>query len=207
MNTEILEQVQQEIQSKSPVEFFELSALRDDSAVDETAVLTAPAPIDEWDVFVEFTLIAPISLSTQPFIENWSLVEGKRVRDIEQELRAEGWHFFYIVPDLRSTAIARRPEIAIRRALAGIFQSATRQGLNTVEIASLRTRRVFGVHRAEVVARLRHIQESPYLFQTNEEMHQRMQQEDPTPRTMPLTHGFVGRSYAELHAILAGRTQ
>lgn len=207
MKTEILEQVQQEIQSKSPAERFEASALPADSTVHETAVLTAPAPVGECDVFVESTLIAPVSLSTRPFAENWNLVEGKRVRDIEQELRAEGWHLFYIVPDLRSTAMARRPENAIRKALAKVFQSADEQALNAVEIASLRIRRVFGVHRAEVVARLRHIQESPCLFSTNEEMHQRMLQVDPTPRTIPLTPGFVGRSYAELHAIVAGRTQ
>jgi hypothetical protein len=207
MNTEILEHVQQGIQSKSPARFFEVTALPADSTVDETAVLTAPAPAGECDVFVESTLIVPVSLSTRQFAENWNVVQGKRARDIEQELRAEGWHFFYIVPDLTSTAMARHAENALRKALAKVFKRAYEQGLNTVEIASLRTRRGFGIHRAEVVARLRHIQESPYLFSSNEEMHQRMLRAKPTPQTIPLTPGFIGRSYADLHAILAGRTQ
>lgn len=179
MSTEAVEQMQQEIESQRPPELFEVPALPADFASDETAVLTSPPPVGECDVFVESSLIAPVSLWTRPFVDNWNLVKGKRARDIEDELRAEGWHFFYVVPDFRSTAMARRPENAIRKALAKVLQRAFERGLNTVEIVSLQTRRVLGIHRAELIARPRHIQKSPYLFSTNEEMHQRMLREIP----------------------------
>lgn len=197
MSTEVLEQVQQEIDSKPPAELFEASALPADFTVDETAVLTAPPSVGECDMFVESSLIAPVSLRTRPFAENWNLVEDKRVRDIEGELRAEGWHFFYVVPDVRSTAMARRPGNAIRKALAKVLQRAFEQGLNAVEIASLQTTRVLGIYRAEVVARLRHIQESPYLFVTDEEMRQRMLRVSARSGLIRLRPWHLGRNYRE----------
>jgi hypothetical protein len=124
-------------------------------------------------------------------------MEGKRVRQIERELRANGWNLFYVIPDVHASGIARHPDQAVRKALRKIFRSALEQGVNMLEIASLNKETLFGFHRVEVTAKLRHIQESPYLFSTHEEMRQRSLRVRPVPRTIRLMPHHHGREYAE----------
>ena len=92
-------------------------------AIPERAANIVPT-VGECDVLVESTLVAPIGLKTQPFAAEWRLVKGKRVREIERELRASGWHLFYVIPDANGTGIARRPEDAVRKAFAKVFRKA-----------------------------------------------------------------------------------
>ena len=165
------------------------------------------AALRECDLLVAADLVTPALLETQPFVESWRRVEGKRIREIERELQTNGWNLFYLIPDVSASGIARYPERAVQKAVRKILGSAVERGVNTLEIASIKIETLFGFHRANVTAKLRHIQESPYLFSTHEEMRQRMLQVKPEPQPIPLTPGFIGRSYAELHAILAGRTQ
>jgi hypothetical protein len=124
-------------------------------------------------------------------------MEGKRVRQIERELQANGWNLFYVIPDVHASGIARHPDQAVRKALRKIFRSALEQGVNMLEIASLNKETLFGFHRVEVTAKLRHIQESPYLFSTHEEMRQRSLLVRPVPRTIRLMPHHHGRDYAE----------
>jgi hypothetical protein len=201
MSTEVLEQVHEEIHRKPTAELLEMPAIPAESTVRETpretVEVTTPPPVGECDVLVESTLIAPVSLRTHPFIEGWNLVQDKGVRKIEQELTANGWHFFYVVPGVRRTAMSRRPENAIRKALGKVLENAFAQSLNTIEIASVRVSELFGIHRAEVVARLRHIQESPYLFVSNEEMRQRMLRVGARAGLLHLRPWHRGRNYIE----------
>lgn len=167
----------------------------------------ARAELRECDLLVAAGLESPLVLKTQPYAGSWALVEGKRAGEVERELHANGWNLFYLVPDVGASGIARDQDRAVRKALRKIFRRTGEQGVNILEIASLKVDTLYGFHRAKVTAKLRHIQESPYLFSTHEEMHQRMLEVKPEPEPIPLTPGFIGRSYAELHAILAGRTQ
>jgi hypothetical protein len=196
MSTDVLERVQEKIQARPEVELFEVAEVPTKFTIDEGPAPVVP-PVGERDVFVASTLMAPISLRTRPFAEGWNLVEGKRVREMERELTANGWHFFYVVPDVEGIAIARRPENAIRKALAKVFERAFEQGLNTVEIASLRVSKLFGIHRAAVVARGRHIQESPYLFATSEDIRQRMLRISARGGLLHLRPWHLGRNYRE----------
>ena len=114
-----------------------------------------------------------LTKKSRPFVHGWILLEDKRARDIEVDLRESGWHFFYLVPDVQGTAIARSRERAVRKALEKICARGRENGVNALEIASVSAIRVLGLHRAKVIAKLRHIQESPYLFTTTEAMHRR----------------------------------
>lgn len=160
----------------------------------EPAVSTLPAV---GDLLVASSLASPIELRTRPFTQEWMAVEGKRLGEVEQELRAVGWNCFYLIPDVRASGIARRPEQAVRKALSKALRAARQQGVNVLEIAALTVKSWLGFHRAQVRARLRHIQASPYLFATNEEMRKRMQRVAPLVRTIRLTRGHYGREYAE----------
>jgi hypothetical protein len=172
---------------------------RTPKAIPERAANIVPT-VGECDVLVESTLVAPIGLNTQPFAAEWRLVKGKRVREIERELRASGWHLFYVIPDANGTGIARRPEDAVRKAFAKVFRKAFEQGLNTLEIASLRVSALFGFYRAQVTVKLRHIQKSPYLFTTNEEMRERMLRVRTRSGLLHIRPWHMGRSYREYKA-------
>jgi hypothetical protein len=198
VNTEILEHPQPEIGRdrltedlrKHPVP---TRALRQEAAFSNDGYRRSPAG---W-FLIASGLTSPITLKTQPFAEGWRLMEGKRVRQIERELQANGWNLFYVIPDAHASGIARHPDQAVRKALRKIFRSALEQGVNMLEIASLNKEALFGFHRVEVTAKLRHIQESPYLFSTHEEMRQRSLRVRPMPRTIRLMPHHHGRDYAE----------
>jgi hypothetical protein len=48
--------------------------------------------VGEGDLLIASGLTSPITLKTRPFAEGWRLTEGKRVRQIERELQANGWN-------------------------------------------------------------------------------------------------------------------
>ena len=208
MNTEILKQLQSEVRTDQPVDGAQQHAVPGRPRREPTDSIGARTDLRECDLLVA-DFDAPVALETQPFAEAWRLVEGKRFREIERELQTKGWNVFYLIPDVRAAGIARDPGRAVRRALRKICRSAVERGVNMVEIASLRVDRLWGFHRATVRTKLRHVQESPYLFHTHEEMHERerMFRIKPPPRPVQVTPGFVGRDYAELIAIVTGRTQ
>jgi len=154
-------------------------------------------PINEGSIFVANGILSPITLKSRSFTEGWRLVEDKRAWDIERELREKAWHFFCLVPDVHGAGIARSLDRAVRKALEKVFAKAMVNRVNTLEIASVRTRRALGVYRTEVVAKLRHIQESPYLFATVEEMDQRTLHVKPVFRTIRLRGWHLGQDYRE----------
>jgi hypothetical protein len=153
--------------------------------------------INEGTIFVANGVISPITLKSRSFTEGWRLVEDKRAWDIERELREKAWHFFYLVPDVQGTGFARSPDRAVRKALEKVFAKGLLNRVNILEIAALKTKRILGIYRVEVVAKLRHIQESPYLFTTVEEMQQRARRVVPVFRTIRLRRWHLGRDYRE----------
>lgn len=195
MAIEVVDQAQPEVQVNRRA--ASAGPSRTPKAIHERTADIVPT-VGECDVLVESTLGAPIGLKTQPFAEKWRLVKGKRVREIERELRASGWHLFYVIPDANGTGIARRPEDAVRKALSEVFRKAVEQGLNTLEIASLRVRALLGFYRAVVTVRLRHIQKSPYLFISNEKVREQMLRvRSRFPGLLHIRPWHMGRSYRE----------
>ncbi len=175
MATEIMEKAQErkpETSSARPVSAWR--TLSEVPNLEQWKRKKAPMPvvaINEGDLLVADGLV--LTKKSRPFVHGWILLEDKRARDIEVDLRESGWHFFYLVPDVQGTAIARSRERAVRKALEKICASGRENGVNALEIASVSAIRVLGLHRAKVIAKLRHIQESPYLFTTTEAMHRR----------------------------------
>ena len=135
------------------------------------AAAVSPIAVNEGSLLVANGLV--LTKKSRSLVQGWTLLEDKRAREMEVDLREGGWHFFYLVPDVQGTAIARSPERAVRKALERVCAKGRENGVNALEIDSVRRTHVLGFHRAKVVAKLRHIQESPYLFKTTEEMHQR----------------------------------
>jgi hypothetical protein len=131
-------------------------------------------PVNEGNIFVANGILSPITLKSRSFAEGWRLVEDKRACDIERQLREKAWHLFCLAPDVQGAGIARSPDRAVQKALEEVFAKALLNRVNALEIADLKTKRVLGIYRTAVAGKLRDIQESPYLFTTTEEMHQRV---------------------------------
>ena len=178
MTTEIMERAQEQATETGSVRTLPvplpLPKARRHDPRNQQAATTPVIAVNEGSIFVANGILSPIALKSRSFTEGWRLVEDKRAWDIERELREEAWHFFCLTPNVREAGMARSPDRALRKALEKVFAKALVKRVNTLEIATLRTRRFLGIHRTEVVAKLRHIQESPYLFTTTEEMHQRV---------------------------------
>jgi|SRR5882724_743863 len=154
-------------------------------------------PVNEGSIFVANGILSPITLKSRFFAQGWRLVEDKRACDIERELREKAWHLFCLVPDVQGAGIARSPDRAVQKALEEVFAKALLNRVNILEIAALNARRILGIYRIEVVVKLRHIQESPYLLTTAEEMQQRARLVVPVFRTIRLRRWHLGRDYRE----------
>jgi hypothetical protein len=198
VNTEILGHPQPEIERDQVTEDLRKHPVPTRAPRQEPTHWNPTIPvIGECDLLIASGVTSPITLQTQPFAEGWRLIKGKRVREIERELQANGWNLFYLIPDVHASGIAHHPDRAVRKALRKIFRSALEQGANMLEIASLNKKDLFGLHRVEVTAKLRHIQESPYLFLAHEEMRQRSLRVKPVIRTIRLMPHHYGRDWAE----------
>jgi hypothetical protein len=175
VTTEIIEKAQErnaETSSARPVSAWR--TLPEVPDLEQSRRKTTPIPViavNEGSLLVADGLV--LTKKSRPFVHGWVLLEDKRAREIEVDLREGGWHFFYLIPDVEGVGIARSPERAVRKALEKVCAKGRGNGVNAIEIASFSTTRVLGLHRAKVVAKLRHIQESPYLFTTTEEMYRR----------------------------------
>jgi hypothetical protein len=153
--------------------------------------------INEGSIFVANGILSPITLKSHSFTKGWRLVEGKGAWNIERELHGKAWHFFYLGPNVQGAGIARSPDRAVRKALEKVFANALMNRVNTLEIVSVTTMRLWGVYRTEVIAKLRHIQESPYLFTTVEEMQQRTRLVRPVFPRIRLRCWHLGRDDRE----------
>ena len=178
MTTEIMEREQEQATESGSVRTLPaplpLPKTRRHDPRKQQAATTPVIAVNEGSIFVASGILSPITLKSRSFAEGWRLVEDKRAWDIERELREQAWRFFYLIPDVRGAGIARSPDRAVRKALEKVFAKAHVNRVNTLEIATLKTKRFLGIYRTEVAAKLRHMQESPYLFTTTEEMHQRV---------------------------------
>lgn len=175
MITEIMEKAQEQTAGKSSARAASRwRALPRVPTLDQLRRKTPAASViavNEGSLLIANGLV--LTAKSQPFVPGWMLLEDRRAREIEVDLHEGGWHFFYLTPDVQGVGIARSSEGAVRKALEKVCAKGRENGVNALEIASVRTTHILGLYGAKVVAKLRHIQESPYLFTTTEEMHRR----------------------------------
>jgi hypothetical protein len=94
---------------------------------------------------------------------DWRVPRGLNAFGFERRLAANGWHYFFILPSARPTRWAFRPEKAIRRALDAALRRVEYEGFNSMEIADVEIKKVFGVYRVKLTTHARHVKNSPFL--------------------------------------------
>lgn len=93
-----------------------------------------------------------------------SVANNPNAHDVEGELTATGWTFFYMAGQVTANACGfnrqRTTHIAIQRLVA----RAKLQKCNCLEIGDVAMHSFFGIPYVSVSAHFRHIQEGPTFF-------------------------------------------
>jgi hypothetical protein len=94
----------------------------------------------------------------------WDVLSGIGAGDMEFAMRNEGWSFFYIVPGIVVRAISVWCHQAIHKALRRAIKAVETQGVNAVEVVSIRVSRILGVSFVKIAAQPRHVSPRPSAF-------------------------------------------
>lgn len=78
--------------------------------------------------------------------------------ELEKELAAEGWTFFYMAGAIKATAFGINRERMVQAALQRLITSAKRQEYNCLEIDYLKSDSFLGIASVSIFAHLRHLQ-------------------------------------------------
>jgi hypothetical protein len=93
----------------------------------------------------------------------WKLLIGANGFSVERELSKAGWHFFFMVPEIRVGALSFNRAAALRKAFKKLRMAADTQNVNGLEIAEITTKRFLGLDSITIVAHPRHIEDSTFL--------------------------------------------
>ena len=94
---------------------------------------------------------------------SWKLLAGVDGFAGERKLSEAGWNFFFVVPEIRRSALSSNRSKALRRGLKKIVSTTEAQNFNALEIVRVTTQRFLGLHYTKVVAHPRHIKRSSFL--------------------------------------------
>jgi hypothetical protein len=104
-----------------------------------------------------------LGLESGPYSGNWSLVRALDSFALDRKIRALGWNFFFMAPELTAMFFGVPGAKRIGNALKRILEKVKRQHFNGVEVTGIVAKRFLGVPYAIVSAHSRHVQESCYL--------------------------------------------
>jgi hypothetical protein len=98
---------------------------------------------------------------------SWKLLPEMDGFTVERALSEAGWHFFFMVPEIRLGALSLNPNKALRAALKKLFSAVEAQNFNALEIVGITAKRFLGLNYVTIVAHPRHIKKSPFLRRLN----------------------------------------
>ena len=94
---------------------------------------------------------------------SWNLLTKANGFEVGRSLSDARWHFFFMVPEVRTGAFSSNRRLGLRKALNKVLAAVEVQSFNAVEITEIRTRRFLGWNYIQVVAYARHVNNSPFL--------------------------------------------
>jgi hypothetical protein len=127
-------------------------------------VIATPQEIRTGSVLVKSDVRLPDSvLFESKHFGPWTLLTKADGFGFERMLSEEGWHFFFMVPQIALGALSFSPSKAMRAALKKAFAAVEAQGFNALEIVEITTQHILGLHYVKIVAHARHVKNSPFL--------------------------------------------
>jgi len=101
-----------------------------------------------------------IALKGEPYSGKWSVLKGLDGFALDREIRAAGWHSFFMAAELKvmffGVIRARKVQDALKRILGKVRS----QNFNCLEVTGIAAKRFWGIPYATVSAHSRHIQRS-----------------------------------------------
>ena len=115
-------------------------------------------------VFMKKDTALPVVLRMNPRrLGDWEIVSELDGLGVERELRQFGWHFFFMVPEFKTTSIALDSRTAYAKAIRGITRAVDTNGFNALEISAIKQRNWLGIHFVSIRAHPRHVRNSPFI--------------------------------------------
>jgi len=110
-------------------------------------------------ILVEGGTLLPGSqlLQGKPDSNGWAALNGGR-SGFEKEIREEGWTFFFMAGEIRSTVFGFDRQKTLRAALKRLIANVKSQHCNSIEITQVTAKSFFKVPYVSVSAHARHLQ-------------------------------------------------
>ena len=133
-------------------------------AIPTPVVLATPHDIGAGSVLLKSDAALPesVGLNSKRY-GAWKLLTGTDGVGFERTLSEAGWHFFFMMPEIRVGALSSSRSQAIRAALRKALAAVEAQNFNAVEIVNMSAKNVLGLHHVSFVVHPRHVKQGPYL--------------------------------------------
>jgi hypothetical protein len=127
-------------------------------------LMAPPERITPGSVLFKTGTVLPAALDLKLMqVGNWDLVGGHEAFAVDCKLSEAGWHFSFIKPALKASAIGFDLRNAFAKALRVITRAVEARGFNAVEITAVKRRRWGRVHYVSITAHPRHLRNGPFL--------------------------------------------
>ncbi len=93
----------------------------------------------------------------------WKVLNGVDGFAVERGLSPAGWHFFFVAPEIKATAISSTRQGALKKALRKLTRATAAGSLNALELVKIRVKHFLGFYYVMVIAHTRHVKDSPFL--------------------------------------------
>ena len=108
----------------------------------------------------ENTLLpAGLAVESDVFLAGWRVVKNLDGYGLGQKIEKAKWYFFYLVDEIRASALGREDLGTLRRAAKQILAKQEGQKFNSLEITKVASKRFLGIPFLSVTAHFRHIQQ------------------------------------------------
>ena len=104
-----------------------------------------------------------IALKSEPYSGKWSVLKGLDGFALDREIRAAGWHFFFLAAEVKVMFFGVIRAKKVQDALKRILGKVRSQNFNCLEVTGIVAKRFWGIRYATVSAHSRHIQQSCQL--------------------------------------------
>lgn len=115
-----------------------------------------------------------LQIESEPYTPGWRSVKNLDGYALGRKIHESGWTFFCLANETKAAVFGIDEEKMMRRAIERILanRKAEAEKFNSLEIvrvASSASKRYLGIRQITVSARSRHIQESPIIFQAQDQ--------------------------------------
>ena len=104
-----------------------------------------------------------LGFKSEPYARGWSVIKALNSYALDREIRAAGWNFFFLTPELKATFFGRVGPKKLANAMLRLMKKVKAKSFNCLEVTCIEEKRFCGVRYATVAAYSRHIQSSCQL--------------------------------------------